>query len=342
MDVSLFDYDLPEDLIAQRPVEPRDASRLLVLGRDSGSVTHDVFRALPSYLKPGDCLVVNETRVMPARLIGKKAGTGGRVELLLLRPRTDTTWEALAKPGRRLQPGARLDFGNGRLSARVAERLESGGRLVEFETDPAELARAIKELGRVPLPPYIHEPLADPERYQTVYSSDERSVAAPTAGLHFTPALLGEMSRRGVDVASLRLTVGLDTFRPVTAETVEEHTIHSESYEIDDEAATRINTTRERGGRVIAVGTTSTRVLETVATDDGRVRASDGVTRLFIYPGYRFKTVDALLTNFHLPRSSLLMLVSAFAGRERVMNAYAEAIAERYRFFSFGDAMLIA
>lgn len=341
MDVSLFDYELPEELIAQEPVAPRDASRLLVLSRGNGTFAHDIFRNLVSYLRPADCLVVNETRVMPARLLGRKEGTGGRVELLLLRPRTDTVWETLAKPGRRLQIGAKLEFGAGHLRAQVVDRLESGGRVVRFETSEGTVGRALKDLGHVPLPPYIHEPLADAERYQTVYAVDETSVAAPTAGLHFTPALLDQIRGMGVEVAAVRLTVGLDTFRPVTAETVEEHAIHSEKYELDGETARRVNQARDRGGRVIAVGTTSVRVLETVADEAGRLSARSGSTQLFIYPGYRFKTVDALVTNFHLPRSSLLMMVSAFAGRELIMEAYREAIKERYRFFSFGDAMLV-
>lgn len=341
MDVSLFEYQLPQDLIAQRPIEPRDASRLLVLRRDDGSLTHDVFHGLPAYLRPGDCLVVNETRVMPARLFGTKDGTGGQVEVLLLRPRTDTTWEALVKPGRRLAPGVEVAFGGGKLRARIAERIQGGGRVVEFDGEATEVSAALKELGRVPLPPYIREPLEDGERYQTVYAEHETSVAAPTAGLHFTPLLLETIRGQDVDVVPVRLTVGLDTFQPVTATQVEEHIIHREEFEIDESAARRINETHARGGRVFAVGTTSTRALETAADDDGTVHACAGSTELFIYPSYRFKAVDALITNFHLPRSSLLMLVSAFAGRELVMDGYKAAMAERYRFFSFGDAMLI-
>lgn len=341
MNVSLFDYRLPQELIAQKPTRPRDASRLMVLRRPEGRIEHDVFRNLPSYLRAGDCLVVNETRVIPARLLGRKAGTGGRVEVLLLRPRTDTIWEALVKPGRRLAPGAGLLFGDGPLEARIVERLPNGGRLVEFAGDAAGVADALKKLGRVPLPPYVHEPLDDDERYQTVYSTDESSVAAPTAGLHFTRELLDAIRQLGVDIVTVRLSVGLDTFRPVTADQVEDHAVHSEEYEIDEPAAAGINQAHARGARVIAVGTTTTRVLETVAAGAGTVCACAGETRLFIYPGHEFKVVDAMITNFHLPRSSLLMLVSAFAGREPVMNAYEEAIAQRYRFFSFGDAMLI-
>lgn len=342
MDVSLFDYELPEELIAQRPIEPRDASRLMVVDRASASIGHRLFRDLPDYLRDGDCLVVNETRVMPARLYGRKEESGGRVEFLLLRPRGNSMWEALIKPGRRLPPGARVVFDDGRLSARIIERLPSGGRLVEFHARGGETVPALlRRLGEVPLPPYVHEPLADGERYQTVYAADETSVAAPTAGLHFTNELLAKIRGLGVDIVPVRLTVGLDTFRPVTTEKVEEHRIHSEAFEVSDDAAVRINAARSRGGRVISVGTTSARVLETVSADDGALAARDGWTSLFIYPGYRFKTVDLLLTNFHLPRSSLLMLVSAFAGRELVMRAYDEAVRETYRFFSFGDAMLI-
>lgn len=357
MDTSLFDYELPQELIAQRPIEPRDASRLMVIDRASGSITHGTFRDLPSYLREGDCLVVNETRVMPARLLGRKAGTRGRVELLLLRPRTDTTWETLVKPGRRLAPGAEVVFGEDTLRARITERLPLGGRLVEFTlggdtaalaTAPdltsegrAAVARALKRLGEVPLPPYVHEPLADSERYQTVYAKHETSVAAPTAGLHFTEELLGRIESLGVGIVPVRLTVGLDTFRPVSTPTIEEHVIHSEEFELSEQAAGRINEARARGGRIISIGTTSARLLETVASEGGTVEGRAGSTSLFIHPGYRFKTVDALVTNFHLPRSSLLMLVSAFAGRELVMRAYREAVEERYRFFSFGDAMLI-
>lgn len=341
MDVSLFDYRLPEELIAQHPIEPRDASRLMLVRRAGGTIDHDIFHNLVGHLHAGDCLVVNETRVIPARLLGHKAGSGGSVELLLLRPRTGTLWEALAKPGRRLAPGTEIVLGENRLRARIVDRMASGGRLVEFAADAEEVARAIHEIGQVPLPPYIRQPLADGERYQTVYAAHETSVAAPTAGLHFTPLLLDTVRQHGVDVVAVRLTVGLDTFRPVATDRVEDHTIHSEDFEISEDAVARINKARERGGRVVAVGTTCTRVLETVAREHGMLRAATGSTNLFIYPGHKFKAVDALITNFHLPRSSLLMLASAFAGRSLMMKAYDTAIRERYRFFSFGDAMFI-
>jgi len=344
VDVSLFDYELPAELIAQEPAEPRDSARLMVVDRAGRSFDHRVFRDLPSYLRPADFLVVNETRVIRARLLGRKARTGGSAELLLLRPRSDDVWETLAKPGRRLSPGARIEFEGSELSAVIVERLPGGGRLVRFELPGGDSSRLRLELGRlgqVPLPPYIHRPLVNAERYQTVYAVDEASVAAPTAGLHFTRPLLERVTALGCDIVPVRLTVGLDTFRPVSEARVEDHVIHTEPFEVGEDSARRINERRENGGRVVSVGTTSARVLETVAGQDGSIRAAAGETSLFIYPGYRFKAVDVLLTNFHLPRSTLLMLVSAFAGRELTLAAYEEAKRLRYRFFSFGDAMLI-
>lgn len=338
MRVEDFDYDLPPELIAQVPVEPRDHSRLLVLHRDNGAMEHVHFYDLPRYLRAGDVLVVNETRVIPARLFGHKE-TGGRVEVLLLRPLSDRTWEALVRPGRRLKPGARVTFSD-ELAARVVQTLPEGNRLLEFECR-GEFSELLDRLGRVPLPPYITTELADPERYQTVYGRERGSAAAPTAGLHFTPQLLAEIERMGVAVARLTLHVGLGTFRPVKVERVEDHTMHEEYYAISAAAAERINAARARGGRVIAVGTTSVRTLETVSDERGVVHAGEGWTGIFIYPGYRYRAVDAMITNFHLPKSTLLMLVSAFAGRELIMAAYREAVAARYRFFSFGDAMLI-
>lgn len=338
MKVEDFDYDLPPELIAQVPVEPRDHSRLLVLHRDGGAMEHVHFYDLPRYLRAGDVLVINETRVIPARLFGQKE-TGGRVEILLLRPLSDRTWEALVRPGRRLKPGARVIFSD-ELAARVVKTLPDGNRLLEFDCR-GDFAELLDRLGRVPLPPYITAELADPERYQTVYGRERGSAAAPTAGLHFTPELLAEIERMGVDIARLTLHVGLGTFRPVKVERVEDHVMHEEYYAVSAAAAERINAARARGGRVIAVGTTSVRTLETVADESGAVHAGEGWTGIFIYPGYRYRAVDAMITNFHLPKSTLLMLVSAFAGRDLIMTAYREAVAERYRFFSFGDAMLI-
>lgn len=338
MRVEDFDYDLPPELIAQVPVEPRDHSRLLVLHRDSGTMEHVHFYDLPRYLRAGDALVINETRVIPARLYGRKE-TGGRVEVLLLRPLSDRTWEALVRPGSRLKPGARVIFSD-ELAARVAQVLPDGNRTLEFDCR-GDFAELLDRLGRVPLPPYITAELADPERYQTVYGRERGSAAAPTAGLHFTPELLADIERMGVDIARLILHVGLGTFRPVKAERVEDHVMHEEYYAVSAATAERINAARARGGRVIAVGTTSVRTLETVTDERGIVHAGEGWTGIFIYPGYRYRAVDAMITNFHLPRSTLLMLVSAFAGRDMIMAAYREAVARRYRFFSFGDAMLI-
>lgn len=339
---SEFDYELPPELIAQTPVEPRDASRLLVLDRSRQSLEHRSFRDILDYLRPGDLLVCNETRVIPARLYALKIPSGGRVELLLLARRGPRTWETLVK-GRKVGAGQRLRFGNGSagqvLEATVEGTTEGGGRLVTFD-DYIEVHW--DRLGVVPLPPYIHEPLAHAERYQTVYARVEGSAAAPTAGLHFTPELIQRTQERGIEWATVLLHIGLDTFRPVSEERVEDHVMHSEYCSLGADVAERINKTKEHGGRIIAVGTTSVRVLETAAQNaPGGVQPWDGSSRLFIYPGYRFRVVDALITNFHLPRSSLLMLVSAFAGTDAIQRAYAEAIRLRYRFYSFGDAMLL-
>lgn len=340
MRVSDFDYHLPEAAIAQRPVEPRDASRLLVLDRRDGRLLHRVFRDLPEFLLPGDLLVVNDSRVMPARLFGVKERTGGSVELLLLERRSLDTWEVLAKPARRLRPGTRISFGEGLLRGEVIEERPSGGRVITFRWEGV-FEDILRRLGQMPLPPYIKERLDDPERYQTVYARQEGSKAAPTAGLHFTEELLETLRRRGIEIVPVTLHVGLGTFRPVTAEVIEEHEMHAEFYRIPEETAASIARAKERGARCVAVGTTVVRALESAAGEEGRVRAQEGWTDIFIYPGYRFRVVDAMVTNFHLPRSTLLMLVSAFAGRERVLAAYREALTQGYRFFSFGDAMLI-
>jgi S-adenosylmethionine:tRNA ribosyltransferase-isomerase len=335
-----FDYDLPPELIAQEPVEPRDASRLLVVHRESGRFEHVIFRDLPGYLKSGDCLVLNQTRVIPARLIGRRVPTGGAAELLLLRRLDRDRWEALVRPGRRLKPGARISFAGGRLEAVVEGRVAEGARLVRFEYQGI-FEEILDHLGRVPLPPYITRELADDERYQTVYATVRGASAAPTAGLHFTPELLEGCRRMGVGTAYLTLHIGLGTFRPIREEVIEEHQMHEEYFELGAEAADLVNATRRNGGRVVAVGTTAVRTLETVAAEDGLVRPAAGMTDKYIYPGYRFRAVDAMVTNFHLPKSSLILLVSAFAGRDLIMRAYADAVTRRYRFFSFGDAMLI-
>lgn len=339
MKLSDFMYDLPEERIAQTPVEPRDHSRLMVLHRDTDQIEHRHFYDVIDYLNPGDVLVINETRVIPARLFGERAG-GGACEVLLLRQLGPKRWETLVKPGKKLKPGAEITFGGGRLRARIAETTDVGGRIVDFDCD-GTFEAALDELGEMPLPPYIHERLEDKERYQTVYAKQEGSAAAPTAGLHFTPELLDRIREKGVDVVPVLLHVGLGTFRPVKTENVEEHEMHSEYFEVTAEAAARINAARERGGRVVAVGTTSVRTLESASTDDGVLQARSGWTNIFITPGYRFKMVDALITNFHLPESTLVMLVSAFYSREGTLAAYEEAVREKYRFFSFGDAMLL-
>lgn len=342
MDVSQFDFHLPEELIAQSPLPHRSASRLMVLHRETGKLEHRSFSDLTEYLRPKDVLVINDTRVRPARLIGTKKATGGRVEILLLKPLGDDRWEVLAKPARRLKPGHAIRFGNGELQAVVeGESDVAGGRIVRLLYEAEDLEALLERLGEMPLPPYIRRRLGDPERYQTVYARAVGSAAAPTAGLHFTPELLEALRARGVDIAAITLHVGLGTFRPVTAERVEEHRMHAEYYEVGDEAAEKIRSARKRGGRVVAVGTTSVRTLETVAGLHGEIVPAKGWTDIFIYPGYRFRAVDALITNFHLPRSTLLMLVSAFASRRQILAAYEEAVNRRYRFFSFGDAMLV-
>jgi len=338
--LSDFDFDLPEELIAQQPVEPRDASRLMVVPRHGGALEHRHFRDLPEYLRPGDALVLNETRVMPARLMGHREGTGGAIEVLLLRRLDRDRWETSVKPGRKARPGQRIIFGDGTLVGTVLSTTEVGGRVIEF-TYSGVFEEVLDRLGQMPLPPYIHEQLKDPERYQTVYAKEPGSAAAPTAGLHFTTELLERIQNMGVRVEKILLHVGLGTFRPVQVEDIEHHKMHSEFYTVSPETAEALNRVRAEGGRIIAVGTTTVRTLETVADEDGTVRPGQGWTDIFIYPGYRFKVVDGMVTNFHLPKSTLIMLVSAFAGRERILSAYAEAIRLRYRFFSFGDAMLI-
>lgn len=335
-----FYYDLPNELIAQTPLDDRTASRLMVLDRKNGSISHRKFFDILDYLTRGDCLVMNNTRVIPARLYGTKEGTGGKIEFLLLKRLELDKWEVILKPGKKAKVGSRFEFGNGILSAEILEIIEDGNRIVRFEYDGV-WEEILDRLGEMPLPPYIKEKLTDRERYQTVYSKIEGSAAAPTAGLHFTKELLGKIKEKGVELVYLTLHVGLGTFRPVSVENVEEHLMHSECYQVTADAAEKINNVRKNGGRVIAVGTTSVRTLETVADENGMLRASSGDTNIFIYPGYKFKAVDALITNFHLPESTLLMLVSALAGKEAIMNAYKVAVEEKYRFFSFGDAMFI-
>ncbi len=340
MKTSDFYYDLPQELIAQTPLERRDGSRLMVLDRESGEITHRHFYDLPEYLHPGDTLVLNDSRVLPARLYGHRVPTGGAVELLLLKDQGDGKWECLARPGRKLKPGAEVSFGDGELTATIAEDLQEGKKLVQFHYEGIFL-EILERLGKMPLPPYIKEELQNGERYQTVYSKVTGSAAAPTAGLHFTKELLQKIQDMGVSVAYVTLHVGLGTFRPVSAEEVTDHHMHSEFCMISKETAELLNETHRRGGRIICVGTTSCRTLESFAKEDGTFEESSGWTEIFIYPGYRFKAMDALVTNFHLPESTLVMLVSAFAGREHILNAYNTAVQERYRFFSFGDAMLI-
>ena len=333
-------FDLPKELIAQDPLEDRSASRLLVLDQRTGSIEHKVFRDILQYLTPGDCLVLNDTRVIPARLLGVKEDTGAAVEVLLLKRREKDVWEALVRPGKKLRPGARVTFGDGRLRAEILDVVEEGNRLVQFSYEGI-WEEVLDSLGEMPLPPYITHKLLDKNRYQTVYAKYEGSAAAPTAGLHFTKELLAEVEAMGVDLAYVTLHVGLGTFRPVKVDNVKEHHMHSEFYQITKEAADKINRAKESGHRVICVGTTSCRTVESAADEKGRLTACSGNTDIFIYPGYRFKVLDGLITNFHLPESTLVMLVSALAGRENILLAYWEAIRERYRFFSFGDAMLI-
>lgn len=340
MRVEDFDYDLPQELIAQEPIPNRDQARLLVVHKGEERFEHRKFRDLLGYLVPGDVLVLNNSRVLPARLYARRAWTGGRVETLLLRPLGGDRWEVLVKPGRRAPVGEELVYGDGELRGRVVATTEAGGRIIEFQYQ-GSFREHLQRLGQIPLPPYIHKKLADPERYQTVYASQEGSVAAPTAGLHFTRDFLRDIAASGVQICYLTLHVGLGTFRPVKTELVEEHKMHSEYYEVTPQVAAAVNAARREGRRVIAVGTTVVRTLESAAAEAGLLRPGEGWTDLFIYPGYKFKVVDAMVTNFHLPRSTLLMLVSAFAGRETILAAYREAVRERYRFFSFGDAMLI-
>ena len=341
MKTSDFDFYLPEELIAQTPLERRDTSRLLTLDKQTGETTHRHFYELPQLLRPGDCLVLNNSRVLPARLVGQRLPGGGICEVLLLNDRGDKVWECLVRPGRKLRKGTRLSFGNGELTAEIVEQLEEGGRLIRFDYEGIFL-ETLERLGKMPLPPYIKEELQDQERYQTVYSKVLGSAAAPTAGLHFTPELLEKIRAKGVKIGYVTLHVGLGTFRPVKEDTIEDHPMHSEYCTIPQETADLINETRKGGGRCICVGTTSCRTLESWAAEDGHMEAKSGWTDIYIYPGYRFKVMDGLVTNFHLPESTLIMLVSAFAGREHVLAAYEEAVREKYRFFSFGDAMFIS
>jgi len=340
MKTSDFAYDLPEELIAQDPLEDRASSRLMLLDKGTGERRHTDFHEIVHYLYKGDCLVINDTKVIPARLIGQKEETGGRVEVLLLKRKDNNIWETLVKPGKKAKPGAKILFGGGLLRAQVLEVVEEGNRLVQFSYEGI-FEEILDQLGQMPLPPYITHELKDKNRYQTVYAKYEGSAAAPTAGLHFTKELLSEIEKKGVSIAHVTLHVGLGTFRPVKVEDVAKHHMHTEYYRVTEEAADLINETKKMGGRVICVGTTSCRTIESAAGEDGLVRAGEGDTDIFIYPGYRFKVLDCLITNFHLPESTLLMLVSALAGREQVMAAYQEAVEKHYRFFSFGDAMFI-
>lgn len=340
MNVKDFYFDLPQEQIAQDPLEDRSASKLLVLDKNTGEFTHRVFRDIVDYLKPGDCLVLNNTKVIPARLYGEKEGTQAKIEILLLKRKENDIWETLVKPGKKAKPGTRILFGGGLLVGEVIDVVEEGNRLIKFTYDGI-FEEILDQLGQMPLPPYITHQLQDKNRYQTVYAKYDGSAAAPTAGLHFTPELLRQVKDMGVEIAEVTLHVGLGTFRPVKVENVLEHHMHSEFYQIDEEAAEKINRTKENGGRIICVGTTSCRTIESAADESGHIRPCSGWTDIFIYPGYRFKILDCLITNFHLPESTLLMLVSALAGREHVLAAYEEAVKENYRFFSFGDAMLI-
>lgn len=335
-----FYYDLPEELIAQTPLQQRDASRLLTLNRETGAVEHHHFYEIVDFLREGDCLVLNNSRVLPARLLGHRVPTMGAVEVLLLKDHGDGVWECLTKPGRKTQPGTKLSFGEGALTATVVDALETGNKMIKFEYEGIFL-EVLERLGKMPLPPYIKEELQDGERYQTVYSKINGSAAAPTAGLHFTTELLEKIQQKGIKLAYVTLHVGLGTFRPVKAEEVTEHHMHSEFCMISQETADLLNETRKNGGRIVCVGTTSCRTLESLAGEDGSFTERSAWTDIFIYPGYQFKAMDALITNFHLPESTLVMLVSAFAGREHVLNAYKEAVKERYRFFSFGDACFV-
>lgn len=340
MKTSDFYYDLPQELIAQEPLKDRSSSRLLVLHRDSGEIEHKIFRDVKDYLKKGDCLVINDTKVMPARLIGARKNTGARVEILLLVRKDMDTWEVLTYPGKKAKPGDVIVFGDGRLEAEILEVIEGGNRIVKFRYDGV-FETILDELGEMPLPPYITHKLEDKNRYQTVYAVHEGSAAAPTAGLHFTKELLEEIKEMGVEIAHVTLHVGLGTFRPVKVEDVTNHEMHSEYYVVEQAEADKINNARKNGGRIISVGTTSTRTLESVTDENGVVHAESGWTKIFIYPGYKFKAVDCLITNFHLPESTLIMLVAAMVGREKILETYETAVREKYRFFSFGDAMFI-
>lgn len=340
MKTSDFYYDLPEELIAQDPLEDRSSSRLLVLNKETGEMEHHVFKEIINYLKPGDCLVINDTKVIPARLIGERVGTGAKIEVLLLKRKENDVWETLVKPGRKMKVGSKVSFGDGLLIGEVVDVVEEGNRLIKFSYEGI-FEEILDQLGQMPLPPYITHQLKERNRYNTVYATHEGSAAAPTAGLHFTPQLLEEIQKKGIDIARVTLHVGLGTFRPVKVEEVTEHHMHSEFYQIDEEAAEKINRAKENGGRVICVGTTSCRTIESAADENGRLKACSGWTEIFIYPGYQFKILDCLITNFHLPESTLIMLVSALAGRDHVLAAYEEAVQQKYRFFSFGDAMFI-
>lgn len=335
-----FYYELPEELIAQDPLEDRSSSRLLVLDKESGAVSHHVFKEITDYLHEGDCLVINDTKVIPARLIGSKVGTDAKIEILLLKRKENNIWETLVKPGKKAKVGTKISFGDGLLIGEVIDIVEEGNRLIQFSYDGI-FEEILDQLGQMPLPPYITHQLEDKNRYQTVYAKHTGSAAAPTAGLHFTPELLKELEAKGVDIARVTLHVGLGTFRPVKVDDILEHHMHSEFFQIDEEAAAKINKAKDNGGRVICVGTTSCRTIESAADETGHLKACSGWTEIFIYPGYKFKALDCLITNFHLPESTLVMLVSALAGRENVLAAYEEAVKERYRFFSFGDAMFI-
>ncbi len=341
MNIKEFYYELPQELIAQDPLEDRASSRLLTLDKNSGAFSHHVFREIVDFLNPGDCLVVNDTKVIPARLMGEKVGTGAGIEVLLLKRKENDVWETLVKPGKKARPGAKISFGDGLLTGEVIDVAEEGNRLIKFSYEGI-FEEILDKLGQMPLPPYITHHLEDKNRYQTVYAKHDGSAAAPTAGLHFTPELLETIKAKGVKIAHVTLHVGLGTFRPVKVENILDHHMHSEFYMVEEDQAAMINETKKNGGRIICVGTTSCRTLESAADENGILHAGSGWTEIFIYPGYQFKILDALITNFHLPESTLLMLVSALAGRDHVMAAYAEAVKEKYRFFSFGDAMFIS
>ncbi|CAK6476373.1 MULTISPECIES: tRNA preQ1(34) S-adenosylmethionine ribosyltransferase-isomerase QueA [Bacillaceae] len=341
MKLDMFDFHLPEELIAQVPLEDREASRLMVLDKETGKLQHDVFSHITEYIKPGDCLVLNDTKVLPARLYGSKEGTGAKIEVLLLKQEHDDVWETLVKPAKRIKEGSTIVFGDGKLSAVCTGVLEHGGRILEFKYEGI-FYEILEKLGEMPLPPYIKEQLDDQDRYQTVYARERGSAAAPTAGLHFTEDLLEKLKGMGVHIAFITLHVGLGTFRPVSVDDIDSHEMHSEFYQMTEGTARLLNDVKEKGGKIITVGTTSTRTLETIASrNDGVFKEENGWTSIFIYPGYEFKGIDGMITNFHLPKSTLIMLISALAGREHVLHAYETAVEEKYRFFSFGDAMLI-